>query len=244
MFHPSHKTFSTAIERKDARGRERFDFAFDVKLADPETDSGTFEGYASVFKLLDQGGDIAMPGAFKASLAAWRKKGKLPPMLWQHESDEPIGIWKEIVEDEKGLRVKGELILDIPQAKIAYALLKREAISGLSIGYRTIEEEYDRTTGARFLKKVDLWEISVVTFPMLLEAQVDGVKNRDLTNFNPREMEGALRDAGFSRADAVKATAIFRDRLQRDAGEGSDTQLGDQARDCLMSLRKATALLR
>lgn len=234
------------LERKDASGAETLDLSVEIKLA-PAGDGiaeGTIEGYGSVFGLLDRGGDIVKAGAFKASLAAWRKKKQMPKMLWYHDPSQPIGVWTDIVEDEKGLKVKGELILDIPQAQTAHALLKRDAISGLSIGYRTQDYEIDRTTGARFLKKVELWEISLVTFPMLEEAQIDAVKNRNmLKNFNPREMEGALRDAGLSRSDAVKATAIFRETLQRDAGD-SEAPLRDGVRDVLMNLRKATAAFR
>jgi HK97 family phage prohead protease len=89
----------------------------------------------------------------------------------------PIGVWTSLSENDKGLKVKGELILDgVPQAAVAHALLKRRAIKGLSIGYQTKQAEVDRTTGARMLKEVDLWEISLVTFPMMPEAQLTAVK--------------------------------------------------------------------
>lgn len=237
------------VEKKEAGARERFDVAVELKLAETteETVAGTIEGYASVFNLLDRGGDIVVPGAFKKSLADWRKKKQLPPMLWSHNPDEPIGVWTEISEDEKGLKVTGELILEVQQAKEAHALLKRKALSGLSIGFRTLEDEYDRQTGARHLKRIELWEISLCTIPMLPEAQISGVKAASaaelIKRFNPREMEDALRDAGLSRADAPKAISIFRDWLQRDAGEPGDP-LREEARDVLMSLRKAVAVLR
>jgi len=230
------------LEVKDTLPHERFDIPFDVKFAvgDGVTD-GTIEGYASVFNLLDRGGDIVKPGAFKASMSAWRKKKRMPPMLWSHDPTQPIGVWTEIAEDDVGLKVRGELILEVPLAKAVHALIKREAVSGMSIGYRTEDYDWDRTTGARHLKKVDLWEISLVAIPMLEEAQISGVKSRK--NFNPRDMEKALRDADLSRADAVKATAVFRDWLQRDAGE-SEERRGEHARDLLMTMRKATEALR
>lgn len=234
-----------ALELKDLNASERFDIPLQVKLADPgDVAAGTIEGYGSVFKMLDRGGDIVMPGAFKASLADWKKKGELPPMLWQHDPSMPIGVWTDMEEDDKGLRVKGELILEVPQGKIVHALLKKDAIKGMSIGYQTKDYEYDRNTGARRLKKVDLWELSLVTFPMLPEAQVSAVKASERSNnFNPRDMEGALRDAGLSRAESVKATAIFREWLQRDVGE-TENKHRDDARDVLMMLRKAQEALR
>lgn len=229
--------------RKDHRAPESCDFALEIKLAEISDDvvAGTFSGYASVFGLLDRGGDIVQPGAFKNSLKEWKKKKRLPSMLWSHDPDNVIGKWIEIAEDEKGLKVKGELILDVPQAKVVHALLKRDAVSGMSIGYRTQDYEYDRTTGARFLKKVDLWEISLVSMPMLEEALIDAVKA--MKTFNPRDAEAALRDAGLSRADAKKATAAFQTLLQRDAG-GPGTRQSESARDCLMSMRRAVAALR
>jgi hypothetical protein len=230
------------LELKETLPHERFDVAFDVKFAAGDgVADGTIEGYASVFNLLDRGGDIVQRGAFKSSLSTWRKKKSLPPMLWSHNPEDPIGIWTEITEDDTGLKVRGELILDVPQAKSVYALLKRGAVSGLSIGYMTQDYDWDRNTGARHLKKVDLWEISLCAIPMLEEAQVSGVKARK--NFNPRDMEKALRDADLSRADAVKATAVFREWLQRDAGE-SEERRGEHARDLLMTMRKATEALR
>jgi len=161
-------------------------------------------------------------------------------MLWQHNPDDPIGIWTEIAEDEKGLRVKGELVLEVPQAKAAYELVKRGALKGLSIGYQTVEAEIDRTTGARLLKRVDIWEISIVTFPMMPEAQIADVKT---TNINPRELEDNLRDAGLSQRDAKTAVAVLRKQLRRDAGE-NERPHGDGARDLLMSMRSFAKKLR
>ncbi|MBN8994357.1 MAG: HK97 family phage prohead protease [Rhizobiales bacterium] len=227
------------LERKGAPTGTALDFAFEFK-ADEEGTAGTVEGYGSVFNLLDLGGDIILPGAFKKSLADWRKRKALPPMLWQHNPDDPIGIWTEIAEDEKGLRVKGELVLEVPQAKAAYELVKRGALKGLSIGYQTVEAEIDRTTGARLLKRVDIWEISIVTFPMMPEAQIADVKT---TNINPRELEDNLRDAGLSQRDAKTAVAVLRKQLRRDAGE-NERPHGDGARDLLMSMRSFAKKLR
>lgn len=219
-------------------GINRLSFDCEFKFADGDSGMGTVEGYASMFGLMDKGGDIVMPGAFKASLSDWRKRKAAPPMLWNHDPDMPIGVWPEISEDEKGLKVKGTLLLDVPQAKTVRALMMGGAVKGLSIGYVTKEAEIDRQTGARRLKKVDLWEISPVTFPMLPEAYAS-VK---MSNFDPRELENALREAGLSRADAVKAVGVLRKTLQRDVG-GNEPGPRDAAADALMAIRKATAAL-
>lgn len=213
--------------------------AFDCELKfDGDAQQGVVEGYASVFGIMDRVGDIVLPGAFKASLADWKRRKKAVPMLWNHDPDDPIGIWSDVVEDEKGLRVKGELVLDVPRAAQTRALLAKGVIGGLSIGFRTLDYEIDRATGARRLKKVELWEISPVTFPALPEAQVTGVKN-----FNPRELEDALRDEGrLSARDAKAAVSVFRKHALRDAGQ-SDPSPRDAATDVILLMRKAAATL-
>ncbi len=227
------------LEHKEAGLDSQLDFACEFKLAGDEKAAGTIEGYASVFGLMDQGGDIVMPGAFKATMADWRKRKSLPPMLWQHNPSTPIGVWTDLAEDEKGLKVTGELILDVPLAASTHALLKRQAVSGLSIGYRSRKDEIDRSTGARRLFQVELWEISLVTIPMLREAQISQVKG-----FDPRELEAALRDeGGLSNRDAKAAVAILRKSLSRDAEE-PEARLRDGVRDVLLSARKAVEALR
>ena len=216
---------------------DRLSFDLDVKFADGDAD-GTIEGYGSVFGVLDRGGDIVMPGAFKASLADWRNKKSFPPILWQHNSRQPIGVPVELDEDEKGLKIKAKLILDVAAAKDARALIAAGAVKGLSIGYRTQDYEIDRTTGVRRLKKVDLWEISLVTFPMLPEAQISSVKS-----FDPRALEADLRrDANLSSAAAVKAIAVIKQHL-RDGGAPSEPDSRDGVKDLLMSLRRAGTAL-
>lgn len=226
-------------ERKQASDSGRLSFDCEVKLAGDGTAAGTITGYGSVFGVLDRGGDIVHPGAFKASLSDWRRKKQLPPMLWQHDSWQPVGIWTDIEEDEKGLRLTGELILDVPQASAAHALVKAGAVRGLSIGYRTRKEDIDRATGVRHLKQVDLWEVSLVTFPMLPEAQISGVKDLD-----PRALESQLRrDLNLSSGAAVKAVAIVKQHL-RDGGGQPEDDARDGVKDVLLSLRRAKMALR
>lgn len=147
------------------------------------------EGYASLFGLTDQGGDIVQPGACKASLERLAAKGDRVRMLWQHDPVRPIGVWDEIREDGKGLWVKGRLLGDVAQAREAAALIREGAIDGLSIGYRTIRSARDEK-GRRLLTEIELWEVSLVTFPMLPEAKV-GRKGAD----DLRELTGIFNAA-------------------------------------------------
>jgi hypothetical protein len=136
------------------------------------TDGTAIEGYASVFGVPDQGGDVVKRGAYAASLEALKTAGRAVKMLWQHDPAVPIGVWDEVREDDRGLWVRGRLLTEVAQAREAAALIAAGAIDGLSIGYRTVRAERDGK-GQRRLIEVDLWEVSVVTFPMLPEARVD-----------------------------------------------------------------------
>ena len=137
---------------------------------------GVFEGYASLFGRADLGGDVVAPGAFADSL---RRRGAAGiRLLWQHDPAEPIGRWLELAEDSRGLRVRGELNLAVSRAREVHALMRQGAVDGLSIGYRVERARAERGSSLRRLEKLDLWEISVVTFPMLPDARVSGVKLR------------------------------------------------------------------
>lgn len=129
------------------------------------------EGYASLFGARDQGGDVVQPGAYGASLAALAASGRQVKMLWQHDPAQPIGVWDEVREDSTGLYVKGRLLTEVERGREAAALLAAGAIDGLSIGYRARRAEKD-AAGRRLLHEIELWEVSLVTFPMLPEARV------------------------------------------------------------------------
>jgi HK97 family phage prohead protease len=138
---------------------------------------GTFEGYASLFDKEDMGHDVIAPGAFRASL---RERGPFGiKMLFQHNPSEPIGIWDSLKEDARGLYARGRLMPEIARAREVLALMRAGALDGLSIGFRAVRGRRDARTGIRRLEKVDLWEISVVTFPLLPEARVAYVKSHD-----------------------------------------------------------------
>ena len=139
-------------------------------------DEGTFSGYASLFGTADLSGDIVMPGAFLRSIAARRASGIR--MLYQHDPAEPIGVWLDIREDPRGLLVRGRLTLDVARGREVASLMRAGALDGLSIGFRTVRARADRAAGVRRLTEIDLWEISVVTFPMQPQARVASVKGR------------------------------------------------------------------
>jgi HK97 family phage prohead protease len=211
-----------ALERKEsAGGREVRNFALQLKSVG---DDGTVEGYGSVFGVRDSYDDVIAAGAYVASLAAHKAAGTMPAMLWQHDAAAPIGIWTEMIEDSKGLRIKGKLALDTVKGAEAYALLKMGALNGLSIGFISKQWAYDRETDVRTLTEVDLWEVSLVTFPANDKSRITGVKAADVAGVKTiRQAEQALRDAGFS-ADAAKALIAEVKRIaldERDAHEAT-----------------------
>ncbi|MCC5971392.1 MAG: HK97 family phage prohead protease [Pararhodobacter sp.] len=135
------------------------------------SEGAVVSGYASVFELRDQGGDIVMPGAYKAALARLAASGGRVRMLWQHDPAQPIGLWDEVREDGHGLFVKGRLLTEVARGREAAALMAAGAVDGLSIGYRTLRAE-KLAGGGRRLLELELWEVSLVTFPMLPAARV------------------------------------------------------------------------
>jgi HK97 family phage prohead protease len=156
----------------------------------------TIAGYASLFGQADQGGDIVMKGAYEASLKRLKSAGTRVKLLWQHDPGQPIGVWDEVHEDGKGLFVKGRLLTETQRGREAATLIEAGAIDGLSIGYRTIKADRD-AKGHRQLAELELWEVSLVTFPMLPEARIgskaeaaaDAAIDPDLT----QNLAGVLR---------------------------------------------------
>jgi HK97 family phage prohead protease len=135
---------------------------------------GLFEGYASLFGIADLGKDIVEPGAFRESLVR-RGPGGIK-LLWQHDPAEPIGRWISLAEDGRGLFVRGQLSLAVARAREIHALMREGAVDGLSIGFRSEKARTEPRSGLRRLERIDLWEISIVTFPMLPQARVRAVK--------------------------------------------------------------------
>ena len=174
------------------------DFGLEHKFAHIDgsvriTDDMVIEGYASYFGQTDQGNDIVTPGAFRASLDRLALADRSVKMLWQHDPAQPIGVWDEVREDTQGLFVKGRLLPDVAKSKEAATLLGAGAIDGLSIGYRTVKAAKN-SEGQRLLTELDLWEVSLVTFPMLPEARV-GAKGDAPVDTLMREIADAFSDA-------------------------------------------------
>ena len=180
---------------------------------------GVFTGYGSIFGNEDQGNDIVQKGAFTKSLNE-RPASKVK-MLFQHKTDEPIGVFTEIYEDQKGLFVKGQLAMGTQKGRETYELLKMGALDGMSIGFKADPQKQgynENKRGVRTLKEVDLMEISLVTFPMNEQAMVQSVKGNSKSI---RDWEKILREAGgLSRTEAkIGAKALAESLNQRDADE-------------------------
>jgi HK97 family phage prohead protease len=188
---------------KDSGGLKVRDFDLSIKAV---RDDGLFSGYGSVFGVVDTYNEVVAPGAFEESLADLKAKGRKAPVLWQHRSDQPLGTYETLREDSKGLYVEGQLLTTaVGQAREAQALLKAGAVTGLSIGYYVRQSSYDEKTGIRTLTRLDLMEVSLVTFPANDAARVDAIKMKLAHGGLPTlpEFESFLREAGFSKSKAA-----------------------------------------
>lgn len=197
-------------------------------------DDGVIEGYASTFNVIDSYGEMVAPGAFKASIAGLKKSRRGLKMLWQHDSHQPIGIWDDLEEDAKGLRVVGRLLKDtVAKAAEAYALIREGALDELSIGYRELESApHPDQRGVTILKKLDLREVSPVTFGALGQAaRIDTVKSDhpDLikklaagVRLSEREWERLLKAEPFDLSNSQAERAV-RINLKNGQGEPDDT---------------------
>ena len=186
--------------------------SFEVK-ADSVTSDGEFEGYASMFGVVDLGDDVVVRGAFTKSLNSGRKV----KLLWQHDTHSPIGAWVSIAEDERGLFVKGKLLGEVQKGR---------EIDSMSIGFRTIHSEFT-DDGVRKLTEVELHEISLVTFPMLPDAKVTDVKAIK----TEREFEQFLRGAGYSRKQAAAIASHGYKALSAQRDADADDQREAEAKD-------------
>ncbi len=213
------------------------DITCEWKIEQDEEDEneGRFSGYASIFGNKDLGNDVMVEGAFAKSIASKGARGV--KLLYQHKADEPIGVFDEIIEDRKGLKVKGRLAMGTQKGKEVYELMKMGAIDGLSIGYRVSPKgaTYDEKGKRRMLKEVDLMEISAVTFPMNPRARIQAVKGEGKS---VREWEGFLRDeGGLSRSESkVAANAVIKALDQR--------EVDNEQTEAINSIAKLTSILK
>ena len=195
--------------------------AFDLSVKSV-SDQGTFSGYGSVWNVVDTYREKVAPFAFTKSLAALAASGRKLPILWQHRTGEPIGVWDVLREDEHGLYGEGTLWLDeAPYARLAQRGMKAGAITGLSIGYYVKEDSFDETTRIRTLKALDLREVSIVTDPANDEARVDTIKQKLAAGepITEREFGRLLRDRGFTRSQADEIADVgFKEWSRRETG--------------------------
>lgn len=222
------------INRKKGTMRHRA-AALEIKATGED---GTFTGYGSVFGTEDSYNEVVLPGAFAESLKEHASKGTLPAMLWQHNPSDPIGVFTEMREDERGLYCEGQLCIEATMGASAYALLKAGAIRGLSIGYRLSHApNYDEENDVWQLTAIDLWEVSLVTFPANPDATVDDVKSFDAIS-SLRDAEQWLRDAGIPAKRATGIVAKIREQVQkRDADEQAIKAANNSAQNLINLLR-------
>ena len=201
--------------------------------------TGRFSGYASIFGEVDMGNDVVAQGAFAKFL------GKHNPsdirMLFQHNPDEPVGIWEDIKEDSRGLYVTGVLSTATNRGRELIDLMRQGAIDGLSIGFKTVRSRQNKNSKIRTILEADLWEISIVTFPMQTNARVEAIKHIDTSGRLPttRQFERWLtRDVGLSRSEAKTVIACGFTQLtgKRDAARRTTKGLTN-------SIRQATQLM-
>lgn len=197
------------------------DIGFEIKEV---RNSGTFAGYGSVYDVVDQGDDVVAKGCFQKSLSGWADKGRMPALLWQHNTSEPIGVYTKMVEDDNGLYVEGKLALKTQKGAEAYELLQMKAVSGLSIGFMTKQATIDQKSGVRTIKEADLWECSLVTFPMNDQARIEVVKSMEqITDF--KSAEHYLREScGLSRSESVAFVSRIKSLTQRDSVEDAEAK--------------------
>jgi uncharacterized protein len=219
-------------KNKEKKDLKYFKFKTEIKMADEDKangEKGIIEAYVSIFDNVDLGGDKIIKGAFAESLAK-----KLPKGVWMHNWDEPIAKTISAREDDKGLYIKGKLIMEVQRAKEAYALMKEGVIDEFSIGYRVLEDEWEED-GTRKLKKLRLYEWSPVLAGMNPETELIGIKSEKpepKINYIKKEKGGAVIYFNDGRKEAFQFTYKFKKYLLSRAEEKAkreQTVEGEQA---------------
>ncbi len=222
-----------------------FTSGFTLRALNSENaETGIFEGHAAIFDLEDRGGEVIRPGAFKRSIHGNESKKKKVKMLRQHDQNNIIGVWEELREDSKGLFVRGRLLLDvIPKARETHALLKEEALDGLSIGFLPTKATFNRETEVNEIEDLELFEISLVAIPRQSEATVTSVRELKVEDIRTKtDLEKALRNEGFSTATSKYICAGWTPPALRNA-EG-DNELVERMTALTKSVKTATGAIR
>ena len=237
------KTGSAAVQVRD------FDLSdLEIKAAG---DGYTMTGYGSVFGVQDSYSEVVAPGAFLESIKDITAKGRKLPMLWQHRSSEPIGVWNVMKEDKRGLYLEGTILKGVQVAEEARIRAEAGAVTGLSIGYYVRDSSRDEKTGVVTLKRVDLVETSLVTFPANDDARVDAVKFM-LSEGSLPDVKGferfLRREAGFSKTQAALImTRGYAELLRRESESGEPettrTAPSSDVRSALSAIAAARAKL-
>jgi len=210
--------------------------SFEIKKEDVKED-GTFSGYGSISDSEpDAYRDIISKGAFRQTLLDRGRNKTGIPMLWQHRSDMLPGIWRSMIEDDIGLKVEGQLALATVLGKDVYEIMRLGAELGtfqlgMSIGYDAVEVEYDKENRTRTIKRLNLWELSLVTHPAKLGAGVDSVKNIEDAK-TIREIEDALRESGHTKTEAqYMIKAIKQSLRESEAAEAEKKEQEESLRE-------------
>lgn len=169
----------------EKRGRMEVKHLARPLLVKELAEDGVFTGYASVFGAVDNHDEVVAAGAFRRTLANWQRSGRMPAMLWMHDPGQPVGVWMNLVEDSNGLAVQGRLAMRTQKGGEAFELLKLGAVTGLSIGYRVVASRIEAAKRVRVLTEIELFEISLVTFPANEAARIDP----------PKQAGGEVREA-------------------------------------------------
>ena len=214
---------SVLVDDSDLEDRRTSPMAFKADAG------GKISGYGSVFGVVDTYREVVAKGAFTESLAGLKAEGSFLPMLWQHRSGEPVGVWDEFDEDDHGLKIAGQFVMESPTAAERFAFVKAGAVRGLSIGYYVLADTYNEKDRIRTLTKLELVEVSVVTFPANREALANPIKAklRAGQKATIREFEALIREElRLSKADATLIASqgfkAWLDRRDSGAGDGDD----------------------
>jgi len=207
---------TTAPNQQDDADYQVKQFTLELKAVEGE--EGVIEGYGAYLGNQDRVGDVIEKGAFRKAIQKHNSGAMSVKMLYQHDYRKPIGVWNQMREDEKGLFVKGKIITGSHDGANAYALAKGGAIDGLSIGFVPLKWRIDSKSQVRTIEEIELYEISLVTFPANEKARIQSVKSDQLPK-TVREFEKFLRDAGYSQSESKRISLYgFEQKKQRDAG--------------------------